>query len=199
MVEDPKTVEVPKEEAQRYGKSIYQKLFQLVTPRPGIPHFLRAGNYHPVEEEIEYGANIALCRSEDTLERALGGGNTELGAFLLARALEAFVLPVVVFSDDQKPEGVLQKDGGYKQPFQLRTTPYGRLPEAVLGQDNQLYKLDNAYFFDENGTSKKLERISLPPNYDDFDDFIWDYWEVFRLNDDGDYLDYNQENIAAIM
>lgn len=39
------------------------------------------------------------------------------------------------------------------------TTPYGVLPNSVIGPDNKVYSFRNRYFFDSEGKAKKIESI----------------------------------------
>ncbi len=41
------------------------------------------------------------------------------------------------------------------------TTPYGRMPEYIIGADGLLYRFNNIYFFNKFGQAVKLEDVTL--------------------------------------
>lgn len=53
------------------------------------------------------------------------------------------------------------------------TSPYGNLPAAVIGSNNKLYQVENAYFFDSNGKAVKIEKIlDLQDEGESLDDYL---------------------------
>lgn len=52
----------------------------------------------------------------------------------------------------------------------IRSTPYGRLPEAVLGKDGVVYYFYNSYVFDQKGRAKKIETVDREDDLNPFNE-----------------------------